>query len=80
MNRFTWTDRAQAELRQIGQQQALEILHALTRYGHTGAGDVKHVRGSTDLRLRVGDYRVRFEILESGTLRIRSRTKVLGRA
>lgn len=28
MNRFTWTDHAQAELRQIEQQQALEILHA----------------------------------------------------
>ena len=42
----------------------------LTRYGNTGAGDVKHVRGATGLRLRVGDYRVRFEILESGTLRI----------
>jgi len=43
---------------------------ALTRYGNTGAGDVKHVKGSAGLRLRVGDYRVRLEILESGTLRI----------
>jgi hypothetical protein len=31
VNRFTWTDHAQAELRRIEQQQALEILHALTR-------------------------------------------------
>ncbi len=70
MKRFRWTEQAKSELRQIDRQQALEILHALTRYAKTGEGDLKHLRGSTDWRLRVGDYRVRFEILPDDVLRI----------
>jgi mRNA-degrading endonuclease RelE of RelBE toxin-antitoxin system len=50
----------------------MRILLALTRYGSTGQGDVKKLEGSNDLRLRVGDFRVRFESLENGTLRILS--------
>ena len=70
MKRFTWTDHAKSELRQIDRQQAMEILHALTDYAETGQGDVKRLRGSTDWRLRVGDHRVRFEVLPGDILRI----------
>ena len=70
MKRFTWTDKAKGELRQIDKQQAMAILHALTDYAKTGQGDIKRLRGSTDWRLRVGDYRVRFEILRDDILRI----------
>lgn len=70
MTRFRWTERAKSDLRQIDREQALEILHALTRYAKTGEGDVKRLRGSGDWRLCVGDYRVRFEILPDDTLRI----------
>lgn len=51
-------------------EQALKILHHLTDYGATGSGDVKQLKGSTDFRLRIGDYRVRFERLEGQALRI----------
>ena len=70
MSRFTWTDRSKEELRRIDRDQALHILHALTEYARRGKGQVKRLKGSGDLRLRVGDYRVRFEMLEDGTYRI----------
>jgi mRNA-degrading endonuclease RelE of RelBE toxin-antitoxin system len=42
---------------------ALRILHALARYASAGVGDVKRLQGidPPELRLRVGDYRVRFK-------------------
>jgi mRNA-degrading endonuclease RelE of RelBE toxin-antitoxin system len=67
--RFTWTDHARADLRRINREQALQILHALTRYSNTGEGDLKRLKGSGDSRLRVGDYRVRFEVQRDGTVR-----------
>ena len=48
----------------------MKILLALTRYAETGEGDVKQLQGSTDYRLRVGDYRVRMRVLQDGTIRI----------
>ena len=70
MSRFQWTDQARGELRKIERQQAMNILLELTRYGTTGQGDVKRLKNSDQYRLRVGDYRVRFLVLEDGTLRI----------
>jgi mRNA interferase RelE/StbE len=57
-------------LRKIELEQARHILTELTRYGNTGHGDVKRLQGSDQSRLRVGDYRVRFQVLENGILRI----------
>lgn len=70
MTRFTWTDQPRIELRRIDRETAIGILEALTDYSKTGKGDVKRLTGSTDWRLRVGDYRVRFEILRGDMLRI----------
>ncbi|HME11173.1 MAG TPA: type II toxin-antitoxin system RelE/ParE family toxin, partial [Bryobacteraceae bacterium] len=50
--------------------QALHILHALADYASSGKGQVKKLQASGDLRLRVGDYRVRFEVAEEETYRI----------
>jgi mRNA-degrading endonuclease RelE of RelBE toxin-antitoxin system len=61
---FRWTDHAKSDLRRVDRQRAL------TDYANTGLGDVKRLKGSSDFRLRVGDYRVRFEILEASTYRI----------
>ncbi len=39
----------------------MRIFAALQRFANTGEGDVKKLKGeSSELRLRVGDYRVRF--------------------
>jgi mRNA interferase RelE/StbE len=57
-----WTDQAKADLRAIDQPTALRILHAIARYLASGEGDVKRLQNiePPELRLRVGDYRVRF--------------------
>ncbi len=47
----------------------MTILLALTRFGKSGEGDVKQLKGSKDFRLRVGDYRVRMRVSED-TIRI----------
>ena len=57
-----WTDQAKADIRAIDQPTALRILRSLARYLASGEGDVKRLRDvePPELRLRVGDYRVRF--------------------
>ena len=62
MSKFIWTDRAKEQLRAIDREQALDILHSLTDYATSGKGQVKKLKGSGDLRLRVGDWRVLFTI------------------
>jgi len=59
---ITWTGQAKADLRAIDQAIALRILHALARYLETGEGEMKRLQDidPPELRLRVGDYRVRF--------------------
>ena len=58
-----WTDQAKAQLRAIDQPTALRILHTLARFLETGEGDVKRLQNiePPEFRLRVGDYRVRFQ-------------------
>lgn len=60
--RIAWAGQARTELRGIDQQTAIRILHGLARYNITGEGDVKQLRDvePPELRLRIGDYRVRF--------------------
>ena len=70
MSKFIWTERAKEQLRQIDREHAMQILYALTDYAASGKGQVKKLKGSGDLRLRVGDYRVRFEVAEEDTYRI----------
>jgi mRNA-degrading endonuclease RelE of RelBE toxin-antitoxin system len=66
----TWTDEAKANLRAIDQAKALRILHAIARYVATGEGDVKRLQDidPPELRLRAGDYRVRFHDLGDSIL------------
>ena len=66
-----WRPEARAQLRAIDQVTALRILRALDRYLDTGEGDVKRLQNiePPEFRLRVGDYRVRFQEHE-GSIRI----------
>ena len=61
--RFEWSPQARNDLREIEREQAMQILIALTRCGLTGEGDIKHLGGKLTgtRRLRVGDWRVRFQ-------------------
>lgn len=57
--RFIWPESARAELRAIDRENALRILHALTRFAESGEGDIKALIGEWQgfVRLRVGEYR-----------------------
>jgi mRNA-degrading endonuclease RelE of RelBE toxin-antitoxin system len=51
----------------------MRILTALHRFAESGEGNVKKLQGeSGELRLRVGDYRIRFTEEHPDTLRIHS--------
>ena len=43
--RFIWPESARAQLRAMDREIAIRILHALTEYGESGAGDVKALAG-----------------------------------
>jgi mRNA interferase RelE/StbE len=61
MKLIDWTTPARADVRRIDRTNAMRILTALHRFAETGEGDIKKLQGdSEELRLRVGDYRVRF--------------------
>ena len=48
-------------MRRIDRETAMRILTGLHRFAEPGEGNIKKMRGEPDeLRLRVGDYRVRF--------------------
>ena len=65
---FRWRERAVRQLRAIPQPAALTILRALTPLGDDPRrpdADIKKLSGYADrYRLRVGDYRVIYEIAD----------------
>ncbi len=56
-------DRARKDLRRIDPPTRKRILNAIARLTQSAelTGDVKRLQGSHEYRLRVGDWRVRFE-------------------
>jgi mRNA interferase RelE/StbE len=66
---FRWRERAVRQLRAVPQQMALTILRALTPLGDDPRrqdADIKKLGGYSDrYRLRVGDYRVIYEIADA---------------
>ena len=71
MRRILWSEHARADVRRLDRDTAMRIFGALHRFAETGEGDIKRLKGeSNDLRLRVGDYRVRFTDEPDGVLYI----------
>jgi mRNA interferase RelE/StbE len=67
------TPQAKTDVRRIDRDTAMRILAALDRFARTGEGDIKKLQGdSGELRLRVGDYRVRFNEEPPGTILVHS--------
>jgi mRNA interferase RelE/StbE len=56
-------ERARKDLRRLDPPTRDRILRAISRLGQSAelTGDVKRLRGTDEYRLRVGDWRVRFE-------------------
>ena len=71
MKSFLWEPAARADLRKLDRQTAMRILLTLTRYGNTGEGDVKMLTDRDGLyRLRVGKWRLFFDLVSPNTVRI----------
>jgi mRNA interferase RelE/StbE len=71
MKSFLWEPAARADLRKLDRETAMRILLTLTRYGDTGEGDVKMLTDRDGLyRLRVGKWRIFFDLDSPSTVRI----------
>ena len=71
MKPFLWEPAARADLRKLERETAMRILLTLTRYGNTGEGDVKMLTDRDGLyRLRVGKWRLFFDLDSPNTVRI----------
>lgn len=66
-----WDPAARADLRRLDRETAMRILLALTRYGELSEGDVKRLTDRDGLyRLRVGKWRIFFDLDTPGRVRI----------
>ena len=71
----TWLPAAEKDLHGLDRTHVRRVLDAFERYVDTGVGDVKKLQDVNAYRLRVGDYRVIFEVNGDSlvVLRIRHR-------
>jgi mRNA interferase RelE/StbE len=61
VKKILWSEPARTDIRRLDRDTAMRIFAALHRFAETGEGDIKKLQGKTDeLRLRIGEYRVRF--------------------
>jgi mRNA-degrading endonuclease RelE of RelBE toxin-antitoxin system len=62
--RIDWLDEAAADVRGIDRDVAMRLFDGILRFARTGSGDVNTLRGDMAgaFRLRLGDYRVLFEL------------------
>jgi mRNA-degrading endonuclease RelE of RelBE toxin-antitoxin system len=68
MKSFLWEPAARSDL---DRETAMRILLTLTRYGNTGEGDIKMLTDRDGLyRLRVGKWRLFFDLDSPNTVRI----------
>lgn len=57
-----WSSAAERELKKLDPPVARQIRDDIEAYAQTGVGDASRLKGSTAFRLRVGDWRVIFEL------------------
>lgn len=58
------TKTAQRQLRKMQKQDALRLIEALKQYEESKQGDVKKLQGRDGYRLRTGNMRAIFEIID----------------
>ena len=71
MKQIEWSEESLDDMAALEKRNARQIKTAVERFAETGAGKVKKLQGidPPEFRLRVGDFRVRFQS-EGDTLRI----------
>jgi mRNA interferase RelE/StbE len=64
--RIEWLDEATADVRALDQPTAMRIFEGILRFARTGSGDVNALHGDMAgaFRLRLGDYRVLFNLAD----------------
>lgn len=64
MKQIEWTEASLDDMAALDKGIARRVQKAVERFAETGAGNVKKLKGidQPEYRLRVGDYRVRFEL------------------
>ena len=70
MRRIEYERAAVNDLRKLDPQVRKTMITAIERYAANGQGDVKRLRGEPFLRLRVGDWRVRFLLEHPDVMRV----------
>jgi mRNA interferase RelE/StbE len=58
---IVFTRAAAGQLDALPSEARNAIIHALTNYAISGAGDVKRLSGRSGYRMRIGSYRVLFD-------------------
>ena len=71
MKQIEWSEESLEDLAALEKRNARQIKAAVERFAEHGAGKVKKLQGvdPPEFRLRVGDFRVRFQV-DGATLRI----------
>lgn len=68
---IVWSPEARADLRAIDRETALQILYCVDRYLTHRSGDVKKLKPPlTGFRLRCGDHRVFFDLLNESVIHV----------
>ena len=64
MKEIEWTEASLEDMAALDKGIARRVKQAVERFAETGAGNVKKLKGidPPEYRLRVGDYRARFEL------------------
>ncbi|MEK7408719.1 MAG: type II toxin-antitoxin system RelE/ParE family toxin [Acidobacteriota bacterium] len=66
-----WSEESRADIRALDKTTATRVHESITRFAATGQGDIKRLKGAAgELRLRVGDWRVRFSYEPDGSILI----------
>jgi mRNA interferase RelE/StbE len=69
--RIHWCDQARADIRRLDRAAAMRIFDGVLHFARAGGGDLMSLQGDLtgSLRLRIGDYRVLFN-LDQNTMSI----------
>jgi len=73
VKKVVWSEHASKDIRRLDREVARRVFAVLDRLTNSGLGDLRRLKGQgEELRLRVGDWRIRLTSEPGGILRIHS--------